>query len=115
MWKGMKVLKGEITPIVDVVERLHDSGPVRRTIQQRAKTFQAEIGSFLRVLLKVNVSDARSKQGNPVLRKLKWHDVSSVEMNMNMGAFKAVDKLDDVRRTHEISIEKNILDIEVHA
>ena len=62
----------------------------------------------------MDIPDALAEDAHPVLRKLEDHDIAGVEMDVQEFAPEAVDKLDHVLRGEQVTIEEDVLDVEIH-
>src|SRR5262245_44004940 len=105
---GMEIFKGEVAAVTDLVEGFHDRRPVRRAIQKGAERFQGKIGPLFRELLEMNVLDPPPQKRDPVLGKLKEHDVPRVEVYAHVVAVEAVDKGIHFGGGHQVAVEENV-------
>src|SRR5690606_12385133 len=103
-----------IASISDSVERFEHRGPVRRAVKQRAECLERMVRPLLRKLLQMNVLNPIAEDIDPMLGELKEHDVAGVEMDPQIRTLKAIDKIDHLRRRHQIAVEEDVLDVQMN-
>src|SRR5438309_4397497 len=70
------------------------------------------IRTLLGELLEMHVADSLAQDRDPVLRELEKHDISGVKMNTDLLRAETVDKAVHLGRRGQITVEKDVLDIE---
>src|SRR4051812_1048634 len=92
----VEIFERQIIAVIDALERLHHGGPIGCAVEQRAEGLERVVGPFLREFLEMRVLDPIAELRDPVLGKLKHHDVAGVEMNADVTAVKTIDKRVDL-------------------
>src|SRR4026207_677230 len=97
----VEIFECEMTAVTGLIECFHDGRPVGCAIEQRTKRFKGMIGSLLGEFLEMDIFDALAENGNPVLGKLKEHDVAGIKMDAHVRAVEAVDEGNHLGWSHE--------------
>jgi hypothetical protein len=111
MGEGVEVFKRQISGVLNVLQCIHDGGPVCRAVEKWSKGFQGVIRPFFGEFLEMDVLDAMTEYRNPMFRELEHHDVAGIEVSANVIALEMIDEGVHFKGREQVSIEEDILDI----
>ena len=111
MLAGLEVLEGELAFVADIIKCFQYGEPGCGFIKQRAKSLPRMVDATLGVFLEVNILDALTKNGSPVLWKLVFHDVPGIEMRLDIVTGKAINKVHYLHRGYEVPVGEDILHV----
>ena len=107
----VKIFEGEVSLVTCLLKSLHHCGPIGRAIKQWPESFQRIISTLLGVFLEMHILNALSQHLDPMLGKLKHHDVACVKMNLHIFGFERINEVVHFTGRHQVAIEKNVLDV----